>query len=200
MKGKGLLGAKSLCRTRPLPSGIYPNQTYNYFRIKNYRVTIGLRKHYCIVSFLLATAHNSESVESERHHHSHARWHSITFCWRLNNYLPCFSSSFFKFSPLFLSSASVTALCLSVFFICLWWATPTPGDHFGGRYIDHHWLHPGGLHHAGLGRLLLHRREPKHGRPTRIARQQQLYGMPKRCKSALCYAITHILLADCSLQ
>lgn len=106
--------------------------------------------------------------------------------------IPPHSSYLLHLSPL--------SLCVSVSFICLRWATPTPGDHFGGRYIDHHWLHPGGLHHAGLRRLLLHWREPQHGRPSRIACQQQLYGMPKRCKSALCYAITHILVADGSLQ
>lgn len=59
---------------------------------------------------------------------------------------------------------------------------PTPGDHLGRWYIDHDGLHAGGLHDAGLGRLLLHRREPQHRRPARVAGQQQLHGLPERRK------------------
>lgn len=70
-----------------------------------------------------------------------------------------------------------------------------PGDHIGGWYTDHHRLHPGGLHHAGLRWLLLHRREPQHGRPAGIARQQQLHGMPQRRKSAANHSYWLLFLA-----
>lgn len=76
---------------------------------------------------------------------------------------------------------SIPAISLSLspsFFICLFWAMPMPGDHFSGWYIDHHWLHPGRLHHVGLRWLLLHWRKPQHRRPAWITSQQQLHGLP----------------------
>ncbi|KAJ8337493.1 hypothetical protein SKAU_G00364590, partial [Synaphobranchus kaupii] len=53
------------------------------------------------------------------------------------------------------------------------------GDHLGGRHPDHHGLHSGGLYHAGLRRLLLHRGEPQHRRSPGVPCQQQLHGLPE---------------------